>query len=753
MRSFIKKAVIYLIATGLVLPAWLVSGLLSAERAYAAMPVIASVVFSPTSGVLGIGDSLTMTIDADTDGYTADAILVNGVDVTSIFAVVGGGTGDYTVAYTIGEGETDRGQSEQIPVSVVLTDGITPNPAHTTSPAADQSPAVDANRPAILSAQTKTNTTIEVVFSEDLNGSTVSSSDNEFTVVGHTISGAVESAPGVVTFTVSPLGNGESTTLNFAGDIRDLAGNSITSAGPINVTDGIKPFVTAGSSVTPDPTRAGSITIVVAFSEMMDITVVPTVTVSGIVGAPVAVSQINYMGQVWVGNFTLADNNEVVEAAVSVSDAADPAGNVIIPDVSTITFSVDTLEPVVTVNTIKTNDATPALTGTINDPTTTVSLNVNGVDYAATNNGDGTWVLSDNTVIPALAEGTYNIVATATDSLGNVGTDASVNELVIDLTAPVITLKGVATVDVDQNAVYTDAGATAVDNVDGDITVKIVTTGIVDTTAAGTYTIQYDVVDTAGNAAITVTRTVNVVAPTPPATPSSLTAPTVSAGSTEMNGQRYLKIEWEGVGGSVEAYDIYINNVLSQSIVAAGDDASVKYAKEVKIIKDGNYDVYVSARRGSETAKSAIKTVEFAQAEAAEKPKAQPQSVTAPITRRPVSSVAPQRAQAAAPASDVPTVETPKVEEQPPTESAEESDDEGVIKGGETDESDEINWTPWIILFILILLTGAAVGGYFYWFGGEEDAETTVREVRSAPAESKKVSSSKKKTEKKTKRW
>ncbi|WP_416378545.1 hypothetical protein, partial [Acinetobacter pittii] len=33
------------------------------------------------------------------------------------------------------------------------------------------------------------------------------------------------------------------------------------------------------------------------------------------------------------------------------------------------------------------NDSTPALTGTVNDPTATVVVNVDGVDYPAVNNG------------------------------------------------------------------------------------------------------------------------------------------------------------------------------------------------------------------------------------------------------------------------------------------------------------------------------------------------------------------------------
>jgi hypothetical protein len=39
----------------------------------------------------------------------------------------------------------------------------------------------------------------------------------------------------------------------------------------------------------------------------------------------------------------------------------------------------------------------------VNDPTATVVVTVDGVDYPAVNNGDGTWTLADNT-LPASVE-------------------------------------------------------------------------------------------------------------------------------------------------------------------------------------------------------------------------------------------------------------------------------------------------------------------------------------------------------------
>ncbi len=80
----------------------------------------------------------------------------------------------------------------------------------------------------------------------------------------------------------------------------------------------------------------------------------------------------------------------------------------------------------------------------------------------------------------------------------------------VDTTPPVITLVGDASVTISQGATYTDSGATASDDVDGDITTNIHLTGTVDTTTTGSYTLTYSVSDAAGNPATSVTRTVTV---------------------------------------------------------------------------------------------------------------------------------------------------------------------------------------------------------------------------------------------------
>lgn len=78
-----------------------------------------------------------------------------------------------------------------------------------------------------------------------------------------------------------------------------------------------------------------------------------------------------------------------------------------------------------------------------------------------------------------------------------------------DTEKPVITIIGNNPDSVLINTSWVDAGATASDNKDGDISSMIIVTGTVDTATAGTYTISYVVSDKAGNKD-SVTRTVIV---------------------------------------------------------------------------------------------------------------------------------------------------------------------------------------------------------------------------------------------------
>ena len=109
------------------------------------------------------------------------------------------------------------------------------------------------------------------------------------------------------------------------------------------------------------------------------------------------------------------------------------------------TYTIDNTAPTVTVNSLTTFDTTPQLTGTISDNSASIQVTVNGNNYAATNNADGTWTLADNTISPALSGGTYEVAVTATDTVGNMGNDSTSNELAIAIAGVTITETGGST--------------------------------------------------------------------------------------------------------------------------------------------------------------------------------------------------------------------------------------------------------------------------------------------------------------------
>ena len=91
--------------------------------------------------------------------------------------------------------------------------------------------------------------------------------------------------------------------------------------------------------------------------------------------------------------------------------------------------------------------------------------------------------------------GTYSIFYDVSDSDENAA-DQKVRTVIIqDTTRPVITVTGDTALNLTCGDTYTEEGATALDNCDGDISGQIVVTGNVDTYTTGTYFIFYNVKD------------------------------------------------------------------------------------------------------------------------------------------------------------------------------------------------------------------------------------------------------------------
>jgi hypothetical protein len=164
-----------------------------------------------------------------------------------------------------------------------------------------------------------------------------------------------------------------------------------------------------------------------------------------------------------------------------------------------ITIVADTTVPVITL---------------LGDATVTIEVGSDYTDDGATASDNYDGDITDDIVVVNPVDtdvvGTYTITYNVSDAAGNAATEVTRTVNVVDTTVPVITLLGDATVTIEVGNDYTDAGATASDNYDGDITDDIVVVNPVDTDVVGTYTITYNVSDAAGNTAVEAIREVIV---------------------------------------------------------------------------------------------------------------------------------------------------------------------------------------------------------------------------------------------------
>ncbi|MBD0244609.1 BapA/Bap/LapF family large adhesin, partial [Acinetobacter baumannii] len=361
------------------------------------------------------------------------------------------------------------------------------------------------------------NTVVTVVINGQTYTATVDSTAGTWTVSvpgSDLTADADKTIDAKVTFT-DAAGNSSSVNDTHTYTVDTVAPNAPV-LDPINATDPVSGTAEAGSTVTvtyPDGTTA----TVVAGTD---------------------------------GSWSVPNPGNLVDGDTVTATATDPAGNTSLPGTGTV--SADITAPVVALDDVLTNDSTPALTGTVNDPTATVVVNVDGTDYPAVNNGDGTWTLADNT-LPALADGPHTITVTATDAAGNVGNDTAV--VTIDTSVPVVSLDDLTTNDTTPalTGAIDDPTATVVVNVDG-IDYPATNNGdgtwtLADNTLPalidGPHTVTVTATDPAGNTATdTATLTIDTV---PADLIGAITIP------EDLNGDGILNADELGTDGSFNA--------------------------------------------------------------------------------------------------------------------------------------------------------------------------------------------------------
>ncbi len=289
---------------------------------------------------------------------------------------------------------------------------------------------------------------------------------------------AVDGVPGDITHdapAVFPLGY---TTVSFSAT--DTMGNTGVASAIVTVVDQTAPLISLVSESSITAALGGS------FSD-------PGVTANDNVDGDLSASVLT-SGSVDTATAGL------YELTYQVSDNAGNLASI----VRTVSVQ-DIAMPVLAVADSIVVGATDSNGTAIADAAITAFINA----ATAQDDEDGEITNINHDAPPVLPPGINRITFSATDSSGNTGYGRS-TITVVDLTAPVINLLGSRSVTLSQNETYEDDGASASDNVDGDLSGNVVVSVTVDRLTVGLYTLTYDVSDAAGNVAITQLRQITM---------------------------------------------------------------------------------------------------------------------------------------------------------------------------------------------------------------------------------------------------
>ena len=189
----------------------------------------------------------------------------------------------------------------------------------------------------------------------------------------------------------------------------------------------------------------------------------------------------------------------------------------------------------------------------------------------------------------ALTAGALSFTATVTDVANNASAVSNVQSVSLDPVAPVIVLNGSTPLTIERAGGYFEIGATASDNFDGDITASIITVNYVDHHVAGTYTVTYDVSDAAGNAAVQVTRTVNVIDTIAPGV-SIINQPASVNNLNAFN----VTFQFTEIVSGFDITDVSVLNATVSNFINVGGVGDI-YTADITPIGAGNISIGVNA--------------------------------------------------------------------------------------------------------------------------------------------------------------
>jgi hypothetical protein len=341
-------------------------------------------------------------------------------------------------------------------------------------------------------------------------------------------------------------------TLNY--NAVDTAGNNaVQQSRVVHVVDTIKPVISSHDDVTAEATGA-----------------LTTVTYTN----PTATD--NYDSSVTVTCSPVSGSTFALGDTIVTCNAKDSNNNDAIPTTFKVTIT-DTTAPTIDAITPIVAEATSASGATVTIIPPMSHDAVDGDVASSCDHSTGTFPI-----------GTTLVTCTATDSHSNTGS-ASFNVVIQDTTIPVITLSGNAEVIIESGDAYTDAGATALDNIDGDITSSIVTVNPVDSHIPDTYTITYNVEDASKNSATQVTRTVIVQDTIKPT--ASITSPSAD---NHLKGTVTITADASDSGSGI-ANVVFHRSSVDPTIIGEDTIASYSVDWDTTSVADGNHDVWAVA--------------------------------------------------------------------------------------------------------------------------------------------------------------
>jgi hypothetical protein len=373
---------------------------------------------------------------------------------------------------------TGSGASYEISVSGALTDGTLSfslaagraqdlaGTGNTASTSTDNTVTYDETAPA-LTLTTPANGSATTDLTPSISGAAGNASGDSTTVTVRIYSGTGTGGSVVQTLTPTRSSNMWSTTAaalaqgtyTVQATQTDTAGNVATSAANTFTVDTTAPSVTVNQKAgQTDPVNALPIVFTVTFSEAVTGFTAADLTRAGTsTGGTVAVTGSGASYEISVSG-ALTDGT--LSFSLAASRAQDLAGNNNTASTSTDnTVTYDDTAPALTLtapaNGSATTDTTPAISGAAGNASgdsTTVTVKI----YAGAGTGGtvvetltptrsaGTW----STTAATLAEGTYTVQATQTDTAGNTAT-SSAHTFTVDTTTPALTALQMLDTDAD----------------------------------------------------------------------------------------------------------------------------------------------------------------------------------------------------------------------------------------------------------------------------------------------------------------